>query len=140
MSQVRLAEEMAARGWPWRQQTVTRVETSRRAVRFGEAKAVAEILRTSLDRLAWSGAEVNETAFVDEAASALIRAWNETADAVARLLAAGSRGRNVLASSRESKYERVREACAHLETELEFTTLDGAITEGTARYEHPEAP
>lgn len=51
MSQGRLAEEMAARGWPWRQQTVTRVETGRRMVRLGEAKAVAEILETSLDML-----------------------------------------------------------------------------------------
>jgi FtsZ-interacting cell division protein YlmF len=51
VSQGRLAEEMTARGWPWRQQTVTRVETGRRMVRLGEAKAVAEILETSLDML-----------------------------------------------------------------------------------------
>ncbi len=57
ISQGRLADEMAARGWPWRQQTVTRVETGRRMVRLGEAKAVAEILHTSLDRLTWPTAE-----------------------------------------------------------------------------------
>lgn len=51
MPQGRLAEEMAARGWPWHQQTVTRVETGRRMVRLGEAQAVAEILETSLDML-----------------------------------------------------------------------------------------
>ena len=51
MSQGRLAEEMTARGWPWRQQTVTRVETGRRTVRLGEARAVAEVLETSLDML-----------------------------------------------------------------------------------------
>ena len=51
MSQVHLADEMAARGWPWRQQTVTRVETGRRMVRLGEAMAVAEILETCVVRL-----------------------------------------------------------------------------------------
>lgn len=51
ISQGCLAGEMAARGWPWRQQTVTRVETGRRMVRLGEAQAVAEILGTSLDVL-----------------------------------------------------------------------------------------
>ncbi len=51
ISQGRLADEMVARDWPWRQQTVTRVETGRRMVRLGEAKAIAEILDTSLDML-----------------------------------------------------------------------------------------
>lgn len=53
MSQEHLAGQMAARGWPWRQQTVTRVENGRRMVRLGEAKAVAEILDMSLDQLTW---------------------------------------------------------------------------------------
>ena len=53
ISQGRLAEEMVARGWPWHQQTVTRVETGRRMVRLGEAKAIAEILEMSLDQLTW---------------------------------------------------------------------------------------
>lgn len=140
LSQVKFAEEMSARGWPWRQQTVTRVETGRRAVRFGEAKAAAEILRTSLDRLSWSGAELTETAFVEEIAATLHREWNATAQAVARLHAAMSRGRRTLVSSRESKYERAREACVHLEAELEGHTLDTAIAEGISLYENPEAP
>ena len=46
ISQVKLAQEMAARGWPWRQQTVTRVENGQRMIRFGEATALAEILHT----------------------------------------------------------------------------------------------
>src|SRR5260370_21645909 len=50
ISQVKLAQEMAARGWPWRQQTVTRLENGQRMIRFGEATALAEILNTPLER------------------------------------------------------------------------------------------
>src|SRR5208283_4617751 len=66
MSQGRLADEMAARGWPWRQQTVTRVENGRRMVRLGEAKAVAEILETSLDRLTQPTGEMRVVELLSE--------------------------------------------------------------------------
>ena len=57
VSQVKLAQEMALRGWPWRQQTVTRVEGGQRMVRLGEALAVAEILGTNLVHLTASTRE-----------------------------------------------------------------------------------
>ena len=140
LSQVKFAEEMSARGWPWRQQTVTRVETGRRTIRFGEAKAAAEILRTSLDRLSWSSAEATETAFVEEVAAILHREWYDAATAVARLHAAMSRARNTLAASKDSKSEHVRRACDHLEAELGVSTVDTAVAEGFSRYKYPEAP
>ena len=79
MSQGRLADEMTARGWPWRQQTVTRVETGRRMVRLGEAKAVAEILETSLDVLTWP---TDETRVIEQLAG-----WIRQAKAAYRLIA-----------------------------------------------------
>lgn len=51
MSQTELARKMADRGWPYHQQTVGKLESGSRSVRLGEAKALAQILRTSLDRL-----------------------------------------------------------------------------------------
>lgn len=42
---------MSARGFPYYQQTVRRVEDSQRKVSVGEAKALSEILGTTIDRL-----------------------------------------------------------------------------------------
>ena len=42
-SQVRLAREMAARGWPWHQQTVAQVEAAQRVVRLGELADLADL-------------------------------------------------------------------------------------------------
>jgi DNA-binding transcriptional MerR regulator len=51
LSQGELARQMSARGFPYYQQTVRRVEDSQRKVSVGEAKALAEILGTTIDRL-----------------------------------------------------------------------------------------
>jgi DNA-binding transcriptional MerR regulator len=51
MSQGELARQMSTRGFPYYQQTVRRIEDSRRKVSVGEAKALAEILGTTIDRL-----------------------------------------------------------------------------------------
>jgi DNA-binding transcriptional MerR regulator/DNA-binding transcriptional regulator YiaG len=51
MSQGELARQMSARGFRYYQQTVRRIEDNRRKVSVGEAKALAEILGTTIDRL-----------------------------------------------------------------------------------------
>src|ERR1700733_12223766 len=51
MSQGELARQMSARGFPYYQQTVRRIEDSQRKASVGEAKALAEILATTIDRL-----------------------------------------------------------------------------------------
>jgi transcriptional regulator with XRE-family HTH domain len=140
MSQAELATEMAERGWPWHQSTVFKIEHAERRTDAYEVHDLAAILGVPMDRLFWAGAEASETAFVEEIAAILHREWNETANAVARLHAAMSRGRNTAASSGESKYERAREAAGRLAGELEVSTLDTAMAEGARRYEHPEAP
>jgi transcriptional regulator with XRE-family HTH domain len=138
MSQAALADAMVARGWPWRQQTVARLESGRRMVRFGEAAAVAETLRISLDRFTWAGAEANEVAMIDSAVGTLRIAWHETALAAARLRAARSSAGGVLERSRDSKYERARLAAEDIAAELEGSTLEAALDEGDRLYENPE--
>src|SRR6516164_3759995 len=51
LSQGELARRMAERGYPYYQQTIRRIEEGRRKVSVGEAKALAEILGTTMDRL-----------------------------------------------------------------------------------------
>jgi FtsZ-interacting cell division protein YlmF len=86
VSQVSLAQEMANRGWPWRQQTVTRVENGQRMVRLGEARAVAEILKTSIDRLTQPTEETREIELLSEWMRQAKGAWRQIVDATAALL------------------------------------------------------
>ncbi len=135
MSQVKLAQEMSARGWPWRQQTVTRIENGQRMVRFGEATAVAAILRTSLDRFTWASAEANETEFVYAAGARLRQSYEAVAEAVCHLLANAGIAERVLERHRDSKYERVREARDDVAARIQEYSLEEAIEEGVRRYE-----
>lgn len=66
MSQADLAEAMAAGGFRWYPQTVHRVETGARKVSVGEAKALAEILGTTVDRLTWPGQEASAAGLLME--------------------------------------------------------------------------
>jgi len=86
ISQVRLAQEMAARDWPWRQQTVTRVETGQRMVRLGEATAIAEILGISLDTLIEPTHEVQQVELLAEWIRQAMAAWQQIAEATVQLL------------------------------------------------------
>ena len=134
MSQGRLADEMAARGWPWRQQTVTRVENGRRMVRLGEAKAVAEILSTSLDRLTW---RTGEAKVVEELA-----AWTRQAKDAFRLIAESTaeqlrargllHGHPVVIGDDPSGSARIRNAVMEARDVQELTP-EGAVAQGIAR-------
>jgi transcriptional regulator with XRE-family HTH domain len=46
-----VAEQMRSRGFPWHQQTISRVESGAQRVRIGEATALASIVGMSLDAL-----------------------------------------------------------------------------------------
>jgi FtsZ-interacting cell division protein YlmF/transcriptional regulator with XRE-family HTH domain len=88
VSQVRLAQEMSDRGWPWRQQTVTRIENGQRTIRLGEARAVAEILGVSLDRLTEPTEEIQELELLGEWIRQVKAAWRQIADGTVQLLKA----------------------------------------------------
>lgn len=140
MSQEDLAREMTARGWPWHQSTVYKVEHGSRRTEAFELHNLAEILGVPIAQLFWPPAEVNEMAMVDLAIAKLRRAWRETAQATLMLLVARSWAARTLEQHADSKYERVRAVCGELEAELAAHTLDGAMDEGEARHENPEEP
>lgn len=132
VSQSTLAEEMAARGWPWRQQTVTRVETGQRMVRLGEAKAVAEILGTSLDKLTQPTGEMRIVEELSEWTHQARSAWLAIKESTVRLLnAKGLLRLHPAATDRKSASERVLEAvqdAAHVQQ----LTPEGAVAQGIA--------
>ena len=138
LSQGDVAREMAARGWPWHQSTVYKVEHGTRRTEAFEVVDLAEILGVPMSNLFWPPAEVNEAGMVELAIVRLRRAWNETADASRTLLAARGWAERTLAQSAGSKYQRVRDTCAELEAELGEETLETAFAEGIYRYENPE--
>lgn len=135
MSQTALAEAMAARGWPWRQQTVARLESGRRMVRFGEAADVAEILGVTLDRLVLPSAEAGEVAMVDNAAVILRRAWAKASEALERLYSARAVVERVLEGTQDSEYGRTQEASLKLAARLRTSTPGSAVDEGYSRFE-----
>lgn len=125
---------MSERNWPWHQQTVYKVENGKQAVGLGEATDLADILRVPVDRLTWSGPEANAVEQVHHASGNLRQAWNETADAVARLHAAQAGADRALAESRDSPYRRVQEARRGLAEEITDAELGAAIAEGAVRW------
>ena len=135
MSQAALAAAMSERGIPWHQQTVGRIEAGQQQVRFAEAVELAEVLKTSLDRLTWSTPEANATEFVYAAGTRVAKSYEEVAAAVARLLADLAWAERALADSADSKWARVREACTDTAARAAEMDLDAAVGEGIRRYE-----
>ncbi len=132
MSQGRLADEMAARGWPWRQQTVTRVETGRRMVRLGEAKAVAEILETSLDRLTQPTGEMRVVELLSEWTHQARSAWLAIKESTVQLLnAKGNLRIHPAVADAEPASERVLEAVRGAR-HMQQLTPEGAVVQGVA--------
>ena len=81
MSQAQLAEAMAEGGFHWYPQTVHRVETGTRKVSVGEAKAVAEILSTTVDRLTQPGQEASAAAILMTSIARARQAWRDISGA-----------------------------------------------------------
>jgi transcriptional regulator with XRE-family HTH domain len=86
MSQYALAQEMSERGWPWRQQTVARVETGQRMVRLGEATAIAEILQVPLDMLILPRGESRDAELLTEWMQRAQSAFAQIMSAAAELI------------------------------------------------------
>jgi FtsZ-interacting cell division protein YlmF/DNA-binding XRE family transcriptional regulator len=132
MSQGRLADEMAARGWPWRQQTVTRVENGRRMVRLGEARAVAEILKTSLDDLTQPTGEMRVVELLSEWTHQARAAWLAIKESTVQLLNAKGNLRNHPAvGGGEPPSDRVLEAVREAR-HIQRLTVEGAVGQGVA--------
>lgn len=135
ISQAELAQAMTERGWPWYQSTVARVESGRQSVRFPEAFALAELMKTSLDRFTWGSAEANETEFVYAARARLVRAHETAVDAIVHLLAEVVIADRMAERHKGSEYKRVQDAVDDLNAALETCGLEQAIEDGIRRYE-----
>jgi transcriptional regulator with XRE-family HTH domain len=136
ISQVKLAQEMAARGWPWRQQTVTRLENGQRMIRFGEATALAEILDTPLERFTRAGPEAAEAERLAAFGARLHHLYEAVTDTVCRLLDEQRMAEKARATHAESQMEFVQEAVAVLGAQIEAYGVDKAVSEGTRRFEN----
>src|ERR1700749_5147214 len=86
MSQGELARRMDARGFPYYQQTVRRIEDGRRKVSVGEAKAIAEILKTTVERLTWPTREASIAALLVNSVTLAARAYGEVGKSAGNLL------------------------------------------------------
>jgi transcriptional regulator with XRE-family HTH domain len=132
--QAELANLMRERGLLWHQQTVVRVESGVRSVRWREARALSEILGVTLERFLWTNAEAIQAVLVRRATTVLRERWHDTVLAVSSLLAARNFAETALATSEESEYERVRESGTELAMDLRRCDLVNAMSEGVARY------
>jgi FtsZ-interacting cell division protein YlmF len=134
LSQVSFARQMRGRDWPWRQQTVTRVESGQRLIRLGEAQAAAEILNTTIDRLTGPTDEMRDLE--------LLAGWIRDARFAWRMI---SRGTSFLLNARRNL--RLHPALASGEPpdsglvggavrearEVQELTPEGALADGIAQ-------
>jgi len=138
MQQSDLAGRMRDLGHSWHQSTVAKAENGTRAVSYEEAAALAEILRTSLDRFRWHSAEATGTEMVYAAGARLRQRYEQVAESVAALLTGERAAGRILAEHDSSEWERVREAVEDVRHRLGEYRLEHAIAEGERRAADPD--
>ena len=135
ISQVRLAQEMLARDWPWRQQTVARVENGQRMIRFGEALALASVLGVSLNHFTRPVAEAVEVEKIRAASARLGESREAVAAAVCNLLAAQSTAEHLQVLNGEVQGDDfVEVALVQLRGRMRECSVDKAVLEGRRRF------
>ena len=135
VSQVKLAQEMAARGWPWRQQTVTRLENGQRMIRFGEAMALASILGVSLDRFTRPVSEAIEVEKIRAASARLRESCEAVAAAVCHLLDTQRTAERLQALNAQVRGDDfVEVALVELRGWMRECSVDRASLEGRRRF------
>jgi len=134
ISQVKLAQEMAARGWPWRQQTVTRLENGQRMIRFGEATALAEILHTPLERFTRPLSEAIEVQKIRAASVRLRESCEAVAAAVCHLLDAQRTAERLQVLNARAQGDLVDVALVELRGWMRESSVDRAILVGRRRF------
>lgn len=136
MSQADLAREMT--NWRWYPQTVHRVEAGQRKVSVGEAKALAEILHTTVDRLTWPGREASAAALLDTTTARAESAYEQIAAWTASLLWAQHQLSATVADEERAGYlgsARIRELVQSARGAMKLTP-EQAIADG--RHDHEE--
>lgn len=105
-SQADVARFMTERGWSWPPQTVQRIEAGHRKVSVGEAKALAEIIGTTVDRLTWPGKEASAAGLLTMFTVRAEQAWQQVATWTSTLLHAQRQLTSTLSSVERDGYFR----------------------------------
>lgn len=135
MSQEKLAQEMVARGWPWRQQTVTKIENGQRMVRFGEATALASSLDVSLNDFTRPESEAIEVEKIRTASTRLGESYEAAAAAVCHLLDERRTAERLrILNDQVQGGDLVAVAMAQLRGRMREYSVDKAILEGRRRF------
>jgi transcriptional regulator with XRE-family HTH domain len=135
ISQMKLAQEMAARDWPWRQQTVARVESGQRMIRLGEAVALASILGVSLGYLTRPGSDAIEVEKIRGASVRLRESCEAVMAAVCRLLDAQRTAERLqVLNAGVQGDDFVEVALVQLRGLMRDCTVDKAILEGRRQF------
>jgi transcriptional regulator with XRE-family HTH domain len=104
LSQGEVARRMADAGWPYYQQTVARIEDGRRKPGPGEAHALAEILGTSVAKLAMLGREAGTAAQLETTTARAHRAAGQVGEWTADLLVAQSQLRRIVGEAEAAEW------------------------------------
>lgn len=137
LSQADLAARMAAIGWPYHPQTVSRVESGARKVSIGEGEALAGILGVTLGELTWPDPVTNVIAWFDMFTSAADEAYGQIARGVRDLLFARAQLERGVATADAhglGEQEDVLQAVADARDRLRESTPDRAAEQGMRDY------
>lgn len=138
-SQADVARFMAERGWPWHPQTVQKIENGHRKVTVGEAKALAEIFKTTVDRLTWPGKVASAAGLLNMYTARAEQAWHQIAAWTDVLLTAQEHLEPNLSRAERDGYlgsAEIRRLAGEAREAL-AATPEGAVAEG--RREDDEA-
>jgi transcriptional regulator with XRE-family HTH domain len=137
LSQGELARRMADRGFPYYQQTIRRIEEGRRKVSVGEAKALADILETTVDRLTWPGRAASAAGLMDMTTARGLDGWEQIVDGTTELLWAQYQLEVSIAEAERAGYygsEKVRLITDEARAVMDLMPED-AVTEGRKAHE-----
>jgi transcriptional regulator with XRE-family HTH domain len=138
LSQGELARRMAERGFPYYQQTIRRIEEGRRKVSVGEAKALAEILGTTMDRLTWPGQVAAVAYLMEIAIGRAQQAWDDITRGTTTLLYAHATLEHIAAQMIERDYlesDKIRDIVAEAARVAEMNPHD-AVEAARTDYEN----
>ncbi len=104
-------------------------------LRAAELVALAEILRTTMDRFTWMQPEASATEYVYSAGTRVRRTSEDVSVAVHMLLSALSSAERTIEMTKDSKYERVHEARRDTAARIKHYDLERSVDEGIRRHE-----
>lgn len=138
-SQNWLAEQMAARGFNYYPQTVHRIESGTRKVSVGEAKAIAEILGSTVDRLTWPGRAASAASLLGTYTARAHSAWDQVAEWTAALEHAKAQLALTLSEAEAAGYHGSAEIARLAAAAREARGLDAgeAVAAGLREYRQP---